>query len=160
MSENTLQLTHIPDVKAGMLVRRPPAEVFQAFVDPAVTTKFWFTKSSGKMTPGARLRWDWEMYGASAQVRVDEVVEHSRIRYAWGDEDKLVPVELRFTPWEGDATYVEVVESVLGGDGDAVVSHVADSVEGYVVVLCGLKALLERDVVLNAVGDVHPGAAK
>jgi uncharacterized protein YndB with AHSA1/START domain len=63
MSVDTLQLTHIPTVKVGMLIHRPPNEVFQAFVDPAITTKFWFTKSSGKMTPGADIQWDWEMYG-------------------------------------------------------------------------------------------------
>jgi uncharacterized protein YndB with AHSA1/START domain len=50
-----------PIVKAEMLIRKPPAEVFNAIIDPAVTTKFWFTKSSGKLEPGKRVRWDWEM---------------------------------------------------------------------------------------------------
>jgi uncharacterized protein YndB with AHSA1/START domain len=54
--------------------RRGPGEVFQALVDPAITTRFWFTKSSGKVVPGAELRWDWEMYGASANVSVKEIV--------------------------------------------------------------------------------------
>jgi uncharacterized protein YndB with AHSA1/START domain len=58
MSVDALHLTHIPTVNVGMLIRRPPDEVFQAFVDPAITTKFWFTKSSGTMTPGAVLQWD------------------------------------------------------------------------------------------------------
>lgn len=26
--------------------------MFQAFVDPAITTRVWFTKSTGKLTPG------------------------------------------------------------------------------------------------------------
>jgi uncharacterized protein YndB with AHSA1/START domain len=56
-----------PVAKAQMLIRRPVATVFDAFVDPAVTTKFWFTKSSGRLEPGKDLRWDWEMYGASAR---------------------------------------------------------------------------------------------
>ena len=34
--------------KAEMLIRKPVAEVFEAFVDPAITTQFWFTKSSGR----------------------------------------------------------------------------------------------------------------
>jgi uncharacterized protein YndB with AHSA1/START domain len=63
MSAEDLRLTHIPSVKVGMLIRRPPDEVFQAFVDPAVTTRFWFTRSSGKMTPGASIRWEWEVQG-------------------------------------------------------------------------------------------------
>ncbi|HKF80092.1 MAG TPA: hypothetical protein VKB17_04635, partial [Thermoleophilaceae bacterium] len=60
-----LRLTQIPSVKVGMLIRRPPGEVFQALIDPAITTRFWFTGSSGKLVPGASLRWDWEMYGVS-----------------------------------------------------------------------------------------------
>ncbi|MBC7990984.1 MAG: polyketide cyclase, partial [Luteimonas sp.] len=27
-----------------MLIRRPVAEVFEAFVDPAITSRFWFTR--------------------------------------------------------------------------------------------------------------------
>lgn len=38
-------LTQQPVVKAEMLIRKPVEEVFEAFVDPAVTTRFWFTKS-------------------------------------------------------------------------------------------------------------------
>ena len=44
-----LQLTHVPKSKTGMLIRKPVAEVFEAFVDPDITTKFWFTKSSGRL---------------------------------------------------------------------------------------------------------------
>lgn len=32
------------EAKAEMLIRRPVAEVFAAFVDPAVTTRIWFTR--------------------------------------------------------------------------------------------------------------------
>jgi hypothetical protein len=44
---NTLQLTQAPVAKAEMLIRKRMAEVFAAFVDPEITTGFWFTKSSG-----------------------------------------------------------------------------------------------------------------
>ena len=43
-----------PTVQTQMLVRRPIEEVFNSFVDPAVTTRFWFTGSSGKLEPGAK----------------------------------------------------------------------------------------------------------
>ena len=33
--------------KAGMLIRRPVKDVFEAFVDPKITTKFWFTRAAG-----------------------------------------------------------------------------------------------------------------
>ena len=149
-----LQLTHMPSVKVGMLIRRPPAELFRAFADPAVTTRFWFTKSTGAMTPGADIRWDWETYGVSARVRVKEVDEDSRILFEWNDPPTTV--ELRFVPWENDTTYVRVTETGLSGDGDEVVARAADSTAGFTTVLCALKALLEHDLVLTVVEDHHP----
>ena len=35
-----------PVATAGMLIRRPVAEVFEAFANPAVTTRFWFRRGS------------------------------------------------------------------------------------------------------------------
>jgi uncharacterized protein YndB with AHSA1/START domain len=154
MSADTLRLTHIPTVNTGMLIRRPPEQVFQAFVDPAITTQFWFTTSSGKMTPGAHLRWDWEMYGVSTDVFTKEVEENNRILFDWGDDKRTV--ELRFTLRGIGATYVEVTEAGLSGDGDEILTHATDSTEGFTIVLCALKALLEHDVILTAVQDRFP----
>jgi uncharacterized protein YndB with AHSA1/START domain len=156
MSVDDLKLTHIPSVEVGMLVRKPPSEVFQAFVDPAITTRFWFTKSSGEVVPGATIQWEWEMFGVSTKVSVKEVEENSRILIEWGDGDEYTTVEFRFIPWRDDATYVQVMETGLSGDGDELVSHVAGSTGGFYQVLCALKALLEHDVVLTVVLDHAP----
>jgi uncharacterized protein YndB with AHSA1/START domain len=68
-----LRLTSSPSVDVGVLIRRPPHPVFEALGDPAVTTRFWYTKSSGRMEHGAQLTWEWEMYNVSSKVIVDEV---------------------------------------------------------------------------------------
>jgi hypothetical protein len=47
-----MSLDHPPFGKAEMLIRKPAAEVFEAFVNPAITSRFWFTKSSGRLEPG------------------------------------------------------------------------------------------------------------
>jgi uncharacterized protein YndB with AHSA1/START domain len=65
--------------KAEMLVRRPVAEVFDAFIYPEFTTKFWFTKSSGKLELGKEILWEWEMFGVSTKVRVDAIEQNKRI---------------------------------------------------------------------------------
>ena len=57
-----------------MLIRRPPEEVFQAIIDPNISTKFWFTKGSGKLEAGQQVKWDWEMYNISAQVKVKKLI--------------------------------------------------------------------------------------
>ena len=56
-----LQLTGTPMAKTGMLIRKPVAEVFEAFINPDITTKFWFTKSSGRLEPDKQVQWDWEI---------------------------------------------------------------------------------------------------
>ena len=50
-----LQLKQTPVAKAEMLIRRPVAEVFEAFINPTITTKFWFTRSSGRLEPGSQV---------------------------------------------------------------------------------------------------------
>lgn len=38
-----------PVSKTQMLIRQPAPTVFEAFVDPDVTTRFWFTHSTGEI---------------------------------------------------------------------------------------------------------------
>ncbi|MFC7546216.1 SRPBCC family protein [Plantactinospora sp. GCM10030261] len=153
---NSLQLTQVPTVTAGMLIRRPPAEVFRAFADPAVTTRFWFTDSTGPLTPGADVRWTWAMFGVGTRVLVTEFEQDSRLVFDWGDDDRTT-VEMRFVPGPDDSTYVRMTETGITGSGDEVVGYVADSTGGFTMVLCALKALLEHDVVLTVVTDRDPG---
>jgi len=78
-----MRVEHTPSAKAEMLIRRPVAKVFEAFVDPAITTKFWFTRSSGKLETDKHIQWDWEMYNASAQVAVKAIEQNKRILVEW-----------------------------------------------------------------------------
>ena len=146
----------VPAMKTAMLVRRPPAEVFQAFVDPAITTQFWFTRSSGPLRPGARVQWDWEMYGISVPVSVLAVEPHARIAIEWSGSEGPTTVEWTFRPYGDGATFVTVTERGFTGDGDTLVKQVADSTQGFTLVLAGLKALLEHGISLNLVGDRYP----
>ena len=71
-----LQLTQVPISKTGMLIRKPVAEVFEAFINPDITTQFWFTKSSGRLQAGQQVQWDWEMYGVSIPVTAKLIEPH------------------------------------------------------------------------------------
>lgn len=143
-------------VKTQMLIRKPIAEVFEAFVDPAITTKFWFTKSSGRLEPGKEIRWDWEMYGASAEVNVKEIEPNRRILIEW--DDPPCPVEWMFTPRADRTTLASISTWGFSGSEDEVVAKTLDSMGGFTFVLAGPKALLEHNVVLTLVADHHPDA--
>ena len=145
------------EAKAEMLIRKPVAEVFEAFVDPRLTTRFWFTRSSGKLRPGERIRWEWEMYGASADVDVKAVEENERIVVEWSAYGAPTVIEWTFTRYGSDATFVSIVNR--GFSGDDAIGHALSSTEGFTLVLAGLKALLEHGIELNLVRDRFPGGA-
>jgi uncharacterized protein YndB with AHSA1/START domain len=143
-----------------MLIWRPAAEVFEAFIDPAITRRFWFTKSSGRLEPGKHIIWTWEMYNVSIEVHVKEIEPAKWILVEWGNYGAMTKVEWTFTPYEGDATYVTITNSGFQGDGDKVVKDALDSMGGFTWVLAGLKALLEQNIELNAIADAFPEGLK
>lgn len=138
-----------------MVIRRPVEEVFRAFADPAITTKFWFTRSSGPLQAGARVTWEWEMYGVSTEVSVREAEENRRILVEW-DPDAPTQVEWRFIPGDNGHTLVKITESGYGGTADEAVARAIDSMGGFTMVLAAAKALLEHGIVLTVVADAHP----
>jgi len=152
MTVQSLALTKAPVVRTDMLIRRPVSEVYEAFADPAVTTKFWFTKSSGRLEPGARVRWDWEMFDLHTFVTVKEAEADRRLLVEW-NPDQPSTVEFAFTPDGDNATQVVITESDLTGTGDEIVAHLVDSASGFSKVLAAAKALLEHGIRLNVVAD-------
>ena len=143
-----------PTVQAQMLVRRPLDEVFNAFVDPTITTRFWFTKSSGKLEPGAKVTWEWETYGASADVHVRAIERPSRILIEWGEPSTTV--EWRFTSLGAEATLVRISNTGFRGTEEEVVGMALDCMGGFSLVLAALKAWLEHGIALDVVADRDP----
>ena len=142
--------------KAEMLIRKPVADVFEAFVNPAITTKFWFTKSSGRLEPGKRIRWDWEMFDVSDEITVKAVEPNRRIFIEWSGPDAPTTVEWLFTPRADGTTLVTVTNAGFVGDAEETAKQVIDSTEGFTLVLAGLKAFLEHGIRLNLIADRHP----
>jgi uncharacterized protein YndB with AHSA1/START domain len=156
MADTGLQLTNPPEIKAQMLIRSPIGAVFDAFVNPEITTRFWFTKASGALETGKTVVWEWEMYGVSAEVRVKEVVAGSRILMEWGGaESGFTTVEWNFVPY-GDTTFVTITEQGYRGTGDEVLARAIDSMGGFSLVLAAAKAWLEHGLVLAVVADHAP----
>ncbi len=151
-----LNLMTIPVATAGMLIRKPANEVYEAFINPAITTKFWFTKSSGRLEAGKYVRWDWEMYGVSTMVVVKELVPGKRILVEWDVEKEPSRVEWIFTARTPDTTNVSITNSGFQGDGDKIVAQAISSAAGFELVLAGLKAYLEYGIKLNLINDRHP----
>jgi uncharacterized protein YndB with AHSA1/START domain len=153
-------LEKAPIAKTGMLIRKPVADVFEAFVDPSVTTKFWFTNGSGRLEAGKQVVWKWEMYGASTQVAVKVIEPNKRILIEWDGYSGRTTVEWKFASLTDTTTFVSIAESGWTGSGDELVQYVISSTEGFTWTLAGLKALLEHNIRLNAVADRFPKGPK
>lgn len=146
-----------PAAETGMLIRRPVAEVFEAFADPAITTKFWFTKSTGRLEKGQNVEWTWEMYNITSQVNVLDIVPHKKIEIEWGAPGQEPNrVEWSFRPMGEGMTFVEIVMDGFHGDQQEVLEKVSGSASGFCWVLAGLKALLEFNIRLNLIADRFP----
>jgi uncharacterized protein YndB with AHSA1/START domain len=139
-----------------MTIRKPVDEVFNALIDPVITTEFWFTKSTGKLEPGKRVRWDWEMYGVGTDVDVKEIDPNKRILVEWDSYVGRTPVEWRFAARPDGTTKVTVRN--WGFHGQDVVSQAIQSTQGFSFMLAGLKAWLEDKVRLDLVADKNPDA--
>jgi uncharacterized protein YndB with AHSA1/START domain len=153
---DNLRLTEVPIVKTGMLIRKPAADVFEAFVNPDITTQFWFTKSSGPLEAGKQVQWEWEMYGFSIPVTVKAIEPNRRIVIEWPGQGGPTTVEWIFSAQKDGTTFVGITNTGLTGDGDALVKQATDLTQGFSLVLAGLKALLEHGVRLNLVADRYP----
>ena len=150
------QLKQVPVARTGMLIRRPVTEVFEAFVNPDITTKFWFTRGSDRLEAGKQVQWEWEMYGISIPVTVKAIEPNARILIEWPGHGSPTTVEWSFAPQKDGTTFVSITHAGFTGDGDELLKQVADSTQGFSLVLAGLKALLEHNVRLNLVADRYP----
>ena len=151
-----MDISSEPIVKQQMLFHVPVARVFEAFVDPRVTTKFWFTHSDGRLERGRDVNWEWRSYGCSTIVRVLEIETNRRIVIEWGDTDKRSTVRWIFDPLSEATTLVTVENFGFSGNTDEAIAEAIDSMGGFSLVLANAKALLEHNINLNLIRDHAP----
>ncbi len=147
-----------PIVECQMMIRRAISEVFDAFINPSITTKFWFTKASGKLEEGKTVTWEWKMYNVSADIQVLEVIPEQLIKIQW--EDPATYVDFIFSPMNEEQTYVIIKHYGFHQEGDHLIAAIKNNTAGFTTVLDGLKAYLEHGIVLNLVRDKFPQIAQ
>ncbi len=142
--------------QAAMLIRKPISEVFEAFIDPEKTTKFWFTKSTGKLEEGKSVDWIWEMYQLSVPVNVKKIIENRHIQIEWGTGSNFSSVEWTFEAITENQTFVTITNTGLQGQGAHLMNAIRDSTAGFTMVLAGLKAYMEHGIELHLIRDKFP----
>lgn len=141
---------------AEMLIRKPVDQVYESFINPEITSKFWFTKSSGMLIEGSKIEWIWEMYNHTVTVMVKKIEINKLIIIEWGNYDDLTSVSWTFKEITPESTFVSIKNEGFKGDSDKIISQIRDSTEGFTLVLAGLKAYLEYNIQLNLIEDRFP----
>jgi len=131
-----------------MIIRRPPATVFDAFVNPDIIRKFWLKDTSGPLSLGAKVKWHFMVPGAIETVSVTAFEKDHHIAYDWSDG---ISVDMTFQPYEGSGTRITV--KAIGFTGDNAAVEAVNAAEGFTIVLCDLKGLLESGSSPNFVKD-------
>ncbi|GLQ55355.1 SRPBCC family protein [Devosia nitrariae] len=160
MKRNTsianMMLTHAPIAKTDMLIRKPAEDVFEAIVDPAITSNFWFSKGSGRLETGAQVQWVWESHDVVNNVVAIAVERNRHVLIEWPGYAGLTQVEWTFEAIPDGTTFVRVTEAGWEDDADKLVRYVADSTQGFTLLLAGMKAFLEHGIRLNLTLDRYP----
>lgn len=140
-------------VQAQMLIRKPIHEVFEAFINPEITTNFWFTKSTGKLEEGKTITWEWEMYDAKSEVKTLQIIPDQLIRTEWGLFSNNVDYEFK----EMEKGTLVIIKSYgYSEKGDELLSVINDNTGGFTTVLDGCKAYLEHGINLRLIEDKFP----
>lgn len=130
-----------------MLVRRPTTEVFNAFVQPQLLEKFWLKSASAPLEKHAVVKWEFMVEGAHETVTVTEFVTDQKIAFTWSDG---IEVELAFEPRDNNT---KVSITTTGFKGKEAATQAIDATEGFSIVICDLKSLLETGQSGNMVRD-------
>lgn len=146
----------IKEASAQMTIRKPATEVYQAFINPEITTQFWFTHSTGPLEVGKSVTWTWEMYGVSTISAPVELIPYELIKMNWEGGGSTTTVEFHFISISASTTYLSIKHYGFDKEGEELKAAIIDSTRGFIMVLAGCKAWLEHGINLNLVGDKYP----
>jgi len=120
--------------KSSMLIRRPVAEVFRAFVEPSIITSFWLEATTEPLAKGAQVTWRFLVPGATETVTVTAFDDQRCIAFDWSDG---ISVSMTFEPYGKNSTRLAV--EATGFRGKTAEAAAVGATEGLTIVLCDLK---------------------
>jgi uncharacterized protein YndB with AHSA1/START domain len=135
--------------RAKMLIRCAAAEAFDAFIQPQRIISFWLKGTTGPLAPGAQVDWEFMVPGAIERVNVTAFDQPRHIAFTWSGGG--LEVDIKFIEMQSDITVVSVEARGFNDDGG--MEQAINATEGFTIVLCDLKVLLESGHSANLVKD-------
>ena len=141
-------------IETQMLIRKPVAEVFNAFIDPEITRKFWFTSSTGDLMENKNVDWYWEKYEVTTSVFVEQLINNQLIQIMWGEPKSTV--DFIFEKISENETFLKIRNYGIPLEGSELIAFVIKQSNDFTTLLDGAKAYLEYGAQLNLVNDRLP----
>lgn len=140
---------------ARVRIHRPVAEVFEAFSDPALMTRFWFPRATGRLETGRQVAWfvGTTQDAPEITIRVKAAQKPHFLHIEWGDGDQFTDVTWDFKSDGAEATILHIRETGFPGTADDKLHAALASTGGFNQVAIAAKALLEHGVEINIVKD-------
>jgi uncharacterized protein YndB with AHSA1/START domain len=126
--------------RVSMLIEASATAVYSAFIEPAQLTRFWLSAADRPLAVGHPARWDFIVPGAFAETTATRLVDGREISWAWSD-GTTVDIDLKAVD---SATAVTIVVRGFAGTENDQVAAALNACEGFAIVVCDLKTLLEN----------------
>ena len=130
---------------ATLQIQKPIEEVFEGIVNPAKMTKYFISKSSGRMESGKEVLWKFPEFADKYPVKVINLEVNRSISFVW-DPETVVYITLE--KLTDESTLVRVNES--GKElNENNLKWVLENTEGWANFLACMKAYLEYGIQLR-----------
>jgi uncharacterized protein YndB with AHSA1/START domain len=128
----------LPKARVSMFIAAPPADIYRSFVEPGSLALFWLASASAPLRVGETVEWHFMVTGATAAPEATRLVEGKHVAWRWSSGT----VDIDLEPIDGGTAVTLVNANFPGGDKQQVEAAL-NATEGFSIVLCDLKTLLE-----------------
>jgi uncharacterized protein YndB with AHSA1/START domain len=135
-------------IKTALQILKPVNDVFEAIVDPDKMSKYFISKSSGRMEDGKQLMWKFPEFDMEFPIRVGKIERDKYISYSWDVDGIELLVEMTLKPHGNNSTVITVTENSRNID-EAGIKWLMGNTEGWANFLACLKAYLEYGINLR-----------
>jgi uncharacterized protein YndB with AHSA1/START domain len=134
---------------ASLKIGKPVEDVFEAIVDPEKMSRYFISKSTGRMESGKTLTWKFPEFDMTFPVEIIRAEKGRPISFQWGSMDgSNTVVEISLEPRGDKETLVSVKEGTKENN-EAGLKWMRGNTEGWANFLACLKAYLEYGINLR-----------
>jgi uncharacterized protein YndB with AHSA1/START domain len=133
------------ETNASIQIQKPIEEVFEGIVNPEKMTKYFISKSSGRLESGKEVIWKFPEFEHKLPVKEIKIENNNSISFVW-DPETVVIISLEKLP--DDSTVVRVNENGKELNEDNL-KWALDNSGGWANFLACMKAYLEYGIQLR-----------